>query len=78
MSDVAGGPADTAPSIETPLARVRGLGAAGHGAGHWWEERLTSISTFLLFVWLIVSLLRLPALDQDFLEFARGREQRTA
>ena len=63
MSDVAGGPADTAPSIETPLARVRGLGAAGHGAGHWWEERLTSISTFLLFVWLIVSLLRLPALD---------------
>ncbi len=46
----------------TPLGRVRGLGSARSGAQHWWHERLTSISTFLLFVWLIVSLLRLPDL----------------
>jgi succinate dehydrogenase / fumarate reductase membrane anchor subunit len=51
-------------SIETPLARVRGLGSARSGAGHWWHERLTSVSTFLLFVWLGVSLLGLPQLDQ--------------
>jgi succinate dehydrogenase / fumarate reductase membrane anchor subunit len=49
--------------METPLGRVRGLGAAGSGAHHWWQERLTSIASFLLFVWLIVSLLRLPSLD---------------
>ena len=50
-------------SMETPLGRVRGLGAAGEGAHHWWIERLTSLSTLLLFVWFVVSLLRLPMLD---------------
>jgi succinate dehydrogenase / fumarate reductase, membrane anchor subunit len=50
-------------SMESPLGRVRGLGASGEGAHHWWDERLTSIATLLLFIWLIVSLLRLPALD---------------
>jgi succinate dehydrogenase / fumarate reductase, membrane anchor subunit len=49
--------------METALGRVRGLGAAREGADHWWHERLTSISTFLLFVWFIASLLRLPDLD---------------
>ena len=49
--------------METPLGRVRGLGAAGEGAEHWWHERLTSIASFLLILWLGVSLLRLPALD---------------
>jgi succinate dehydrogenase / fumarate reductase membrane anchor subunit len=47
---------------ETPIARVRGLGSARSGAHHWWIERLTSVSTLILFVWLIVSLLRLPSL----------------
>ena len=50
-------------SMETPLGRVRGLGASGEGAHHWWHERLTSISSLLLCVWLAVSLVRLPALD---------------
>ncbi len=50
-------------AIQTPIARVRGLGSARSGARTWWLERLTSVSTLLLFVWLIVSLLRLPALD---------------
>jgi succinate dehydrogenase / fumarate reductase, membrane anchor subunit len=53
----------TGPVAETPLARVRGLGSAREGAEHWWHERASSVATFLLFVWLIVSLLRLPALD---------------
>lgn len=47
----------------TALGRVRGLGSARSGAHHWWLERLTSISTLLLFVWLLVSLLLLPSLD---------------
>ena len=50
-------------SMETPLGRVRGLGAAGEGAHHWWLERLTSLSTFLLLLWFGVSLLRLPTYD---------------
>ena len=50
-------------TMETPLAHVRGLGSAREGAHHWWIERLTSVSTLLLFVWLFVSLLRLPGLD---------------
>lgn len=49
--------------METPLGRVRGLGSARSGAHHWWLERLTSAATLILFVWLGVSLLRLPALD---------------
>ena len=51
--------------LETPIARVRGLGSARSGARHWWAERLSSIAVFVLFVWLIVSLLRLPALDHE-------------
>lgn len=50
-------------SSATPLARVRGLGSAREGGEHWWHERLSSVALLLLFVWLIVSLLRLPALD---------------
>jgi len=61
MSAAGEGQADT--SMETPLGKVRGLGASGEGAEHWWLERLTSLSTFLLFIWFGVSLLRLPALD---------------
>ena len=51
-----------APRMETPLGRVRGLGSARSGAKHWWHERLTSVSTLILLVWLAVSLLRLPDL----------------
>ena len=49
--------------METPIARVRGLGSARSGARTWWLERLSAVATLVLFVWLVVSLLRLPALD---------------
>jgi len=52
-------------TTQTPIARVRGLGSARSGAHHWWLERLTSVSTLILFVWLIVSLLRLPSLGHE-------------
>jgi succinate dehydrogenase / fumarate reductase membrane anchor subunit len=58
-------PGARAVPTETPLGRVRGLGPAREGAHHWWEERLSSIAVLLLLVWLLVSLLRLPALDYD-------------
>ena len=46
--------------MKTPLGRVRGLGSARSGAHHWWHERLTSVASLVLLVWLSVSLLRLP------------------
>ena len=47
------------------IGRVRGLGSAQSGAHHWWVERLTSVSTLLLLVWLLVALLRLPNLQYE-------------
>ena len=49
--------------METPLSRVRGLGSARSGAHHWWLERLSSVAALVLFVWFIVSILRLPSLN---------------
>jgi succinate dehydrogenase / fumarate reductase membrane anchor subunit len=42
--------ADTRISMRTPLARVKGLGAAGHGAEHWWLHRMTAVSNIPLIV----------------------------
>jgi succinate dehydrogenase / fumarate reductase membrane anchor subunit len=53
----------TDPVTRTALGKVRGTGSAREGAEHWWHERLSSVAVLLLFVWLIVSLLRLPSLD---------------
>ena len=48
----------------TPLGKVRGLGSAHHGGGHWLEERFTSVVLVLLSLWLIFSLILLPDLAQ--------------
>ncbi len=48
----------------TPLGKVRGLGPAGHGGGHWIEERFASVVLVLLSLWLIFSFMMLPALDR--------------
>ncbi len=42
--------ADTRVSMRTPLARVKGLGAAGHGAEHWWVHRMTAVSNIPLII----------------------------
>ena len=47
----------------TELAKVRGLGSAREGGEHWIGERVSSIALLLLGVWLVASLLFLPALD---------------
>lgn len=41
----------------TQLGKVRGLGSARHGAGHWTLSRITAVGNLTLMVWLIVSLL---------------------
>ena len=35
----------------SPIARVRGLGAAKEGVQHWWVQRLTAIALVPLSVW---------------------------
>ncbi len=50
--------ARNATSFRTPLARIRGLGAAKSGTDAFWHQRLTSIALVRLdiaFVWIIVS-----------------------
>jgi len=47
------------------LGRVRGLGSAKEGAGHWWRQRVTAFGNLVLVLWLVLSLLRLPGLDYD-------------
>jgi succinate dehydrogenase / fumarate reductase, membrane anchor subunit len=49
----------------TEIGRVRGLGSAKSGAHHWWMQRLTAGSNFLLMSWFLISLLRLPAYDYE-------------
>lgn len=41
----------------THLGRVRGLGSAREGAGHWLTHRMTALGNILLFSWLAASLL---------------------
>jgi succinate dehydrogenase / fumarate reductase membrane anchor subunit len=48
----------------TPLGKVRGTGSAHAGGEHWLSERVTSVALLILGLWLIASLVLLPALDQ--------------
>ena len=48
----------------TPLGKVRGLGPARSGGGHWLDERISSVALVPLSVWLLASLLLLPDLHQ--------------
>jgi succinate dehydrogenase / fumarate reductase membrane anchor subunit len=55
--------ADTRVSMRTPLARAKGLGAAGHGVEHWWLHRMTAVSNIplvLFFVVMVVGLAGRP------------------
>ncbi len=49
--------------MRTPLKRVRALGSAKSGAGHWWWERLTAVALIPLCLWFVWLVLRLPHLD---------------
>lgn len=51
------------PSYRTPLSRARGLGAAGHGVGHWIGERVSAIALVPLVLWVIFSVVRLARAD---------------
>ncbi len=52
-------------SLETPLAKVKGLGSAKRGTHHWWQQRLTAIALVPLSLWFISSLLMMTSMDHD-------------
>lgn len=45
---------DTRVSMRTPLARVKGLGASGHGVEHWWIHRMTAVSNIPLIIAFVI------------------------
>lgn len=50
-------------SLQTPLARVRGLGSAKEGSHHWRLQRLTSIALVPLSIWFVVSVVAMAGAD---------------
>ena len=42
------------PAMRTPMRRVRGLGAAHSGTGHFWHQRVTSVAGIPLTIALVV------------------------
>jgi succinate dehydrogenase / fumarate reductase membrane anchor subunit len=47
----------------TSIGRVRGLGSAHSGAKHWIQERLSGLASLIVSLYLLFSLLMLPALN---------------
>ncbi|MBX5462919.1 MAG: succinate dehydrogenase, hydrophobic membrane anchor protein [Steroidobacteraceae bacterium] len=50
-------------SLQSPLGRVLGYGAAKEGVHHWWVQRVTAIALIPLTIWFVVSLLALPSFE---------------
>jgi succinate dehydrogenase / fumarate reductase, membrane anchor subunit len=45
--------------MRTPLSKVRGLGSAKSGTGHFWKQRMTALANvplLLAFVWVMLGL----------------------
>ena len=50
-------------SMRSPLGRVRGLGSAKDGTGHWWAQRLTALALIPLTIWFCVSVIAMTGAD---------------
>src|SRR5690606_16450016 len=51
--------------MRTPLRRVRGLGAAGEGTGHFWFMRVSGVALLFLSLFAIGVVLRLAGKSYD-------------
>jgi succinate dehydrogenase / fumarate reductase membrane anchor subunit len=49
--------------MRTSLGRVRGLGSAREGVGHWWAQRLTAIALVPLTLWFVCAAISLMGAD---------------
>ncbi len=55
---------DNVRHIRTPLARVRGRGAARSGTGHFWRQRLTAVANIPLTIAAIIIIITLLGRNQ--------------
>jgi succinate dehydrogenase / fumarate reductase membrane anchor subunit len=51
-------------SAETPLHKVRGLGASHSGTGHFWRERVTAAALAPLSLWFLYVMLGLAGTNE--------------
>ena len=54
-------------SMRSPLGRIRGLGSAKDGTGHWWAQRVTALALVPLVVWFVISVIGVAG--SDYLTF---------
>jgi len=52
-------------SVQTPLARVQGLGAAHSGTMHFWRQRISAVALVPLAIWFVCSALALIGADRE-------------
>jgi len=50
-------------SLQSDLAKVRGLGSAKEGVHHWWAQRLTAIALVPLVLWFVASVVGLAGAE---------------
>jgi succinate dehydrogenase / fumarate reductase membrane anchor subunit len=50
--------------MRSQLGRVRGLGAARAGTGHWWAQRLTALALLPLTLWFVLAAFHLSGLPR--------------
>jgi succinate dehydrogenase / fumarate reductase membrane anchor subunit len=50
--------------LRSGLGRVRGLGSAKEGVGHWWAQRLTGLALVPLGLWFVIALVAHVGLDR--------------
>ena len=50
-------------SMRSPMSRVRGLGSAKDGTGHWWAQRLSALALIPLVVWFVASVVTMAGAD---------------
>ena len=51
--------------LRSSLGRVRGLGSAKEGVGHWWAQRFTAIALVPLSIWFVFAAISLMGADYD-------------
>lgn len=49
--------------MRSSLGRVRGLGSAKEGVGHWWAQRFTAIALVPLSIWFVFAAISLIGVD---------------
>ena len=49
--------------LRSSLGRVRGLGSAKEGVGHWWAQRVTAIALVPLSIWFVIAVISLLGVD---------------